>query len=115
MLRNVPFDENIWTGVACLKADPKVKNFRRFGKGKGAYVNVVAWAKSQSEFEEKVNRHTKGLDCVLVELESVQLLESRMARDDFPEELTTMRETAIRQQEDTVWGAFHIWHRDEAN
>ena len=47
-------DGDIWTGIACLKANPKVRNFRRFGEGKGAYVNVVAWVESQAAFEEKV-------------------------------------------------------------
>lgn len=108
-------DENIWTGLACLKANPKVKNFRRFGKGKGAYVNVVAWANSRTEFEQKVKRHTDSLDCILVELENVQLLEARIGQDDFPEELITMRQTANRQQEDTIWGTFHIWHQEGAN
>lgn len=108
-------DENIWSGIACLKANPKVKNFRRFGKGKGAYVNVVAWAESQTGFEEKVKRHSETLDCILVELENVQLLEARLGQADFSEELITMRETASRQQEDTVWGTFHIWHQEDAN
>jgi len=27
-------NEHIWSGLACLKANPQVKNFRRFGKGK---------------------------------------------------------------------------------
>ena len=105
-------DGNIWVGLACLKANPKAKNFRRFGRGKGAYVNVVSWAESKRAFEEKVQRHTEGLDCVLVELEEVQLLESRMETADFPEELITMRQTANRQPSDTVFGTFHIWQED---
>jgi hypothetical protein len=108
-------DGDVWTGIACLKANPKVKNFRRFGKGKGAYVNVVAWADSQAAFEEKVKRHTEGLDCILVELANVQLLESRMNMPDFPEELITMRQTANRQPSDTMFGTFHIWDQDDAN
>ena len=92
-----------------------MENFRRFGDGKGAYVNVVAWAKSQFDFEEKVRRNTDTLDCILVELESVQLLKLRMEKDDFPEELIKMRETADRQREDTVFGTFHVWHQDDAN
>ena len=47
-------DSDIWYGLACLKANPEVRNFRRFGKGKGAYVNIVAWADSRAAFEEKV-------------------------------------------------------------
>jgi hypothetical protein len=63
----------IWFGLACLKANPNAKNFRRFGEGKGAYVNVVGWAESKSSFEQKVKRHAEGMDCILVELEKVNL------------------------------------------
>ena len=106
---------DIWAGIACLKASPNAKNFRRFGVGKGAYVNVVAWATSQAAFAEKVKRHAQGLDCILVELENVQLLDSRLSAAEWPEELSTMRETARRQQEDTVFGTFHVWHEDRDN
>ena len=92
-----------------------MKSFRRFGRGKGAYVNVIAWAKSATHFKEKVSRHTETLDCILVELENVQLLDSRMEQHDFPEELITMREAANRQQEDTVWGTFHVWNQEDSN
>jgi hypothetical protein len=103
---------DIWTGLARVKANPAIKGFRRFGKGKGAYVNVVACVESREAFEERVKRHVEGLDCILVELENVQLLEARMGEDDYPEELLTMRETAARQTADTVFGTFHIWHQE---
>lgn len=39
----------IWTGVACIVANPNCKGFRRFGdNGKGAYVNLAASADSRS-------------------------------------------------------------------
>src|ERR1700731_1629945 len=101
---------DIWTGLACLKANPKVKEFRLF-EGKGAYVNVVASVESKEAFEERVKRHTEGLDCILIELENVQLLDARMREEHYPEELITMRETAARQITDPVFGPFHIWHR----
>jgi len=106
---------DLWTGLACLKANPKVKGFRRFGKGKGAWVNIVACVESQEAFEERVKRHVEGLDCILIELENVQLREARMNNEDYPEELITMRETAARQTADTVFGTFHIWHREDPN
>lgn len=108
-------DGDVWTGIACLKANPKVKNFRRFGDGKGAYVNVVAWVESQAAFEEKVKRHAEGLDCILVGLDAVLLLESRINMPDCPEELITMRQTGNRQPSDTMFGTFHIWHQEDAN
>jgi hypothetical protein len=106
---------DLWTGVACLKANPKVKGFRRFGDGKGAYVNVVACVESQAAFEERVKRHSEGMDCILVELAHVQLLEARMSEEDYPEELITMRETAARQTTDTVFGTFYTWDQEDAN
>ena len=67
----------IWTAIACLAADPACKGFRRFGdEGKGAYVNIAASAASESEFRERVNRIVPTLDCILLELDGVQLLET---------------------------------------
>jgi hypothetical protein len=43
------------------------------------------------------------------------LLETRMSREDYPEELIEMQQTAMRQPEDSIWGTFHIWEQDEAN
>jgi len=100
---------DIWTGIACLVANPQCKGFRRFGDGKGAYVNVVGCADSETEFTERVERIVPTLDCILLELERVQLLERRMEELDYPEELITMRSTAQRQPSDLVFGTFHTW------
>ena len=102
--------------MAALKADPNCKNFRRFGRGKGAYVNVVAWAESPQIFEQRVRSTVQmGLDCILLELEEIELLEDRMSADDFPEEFINMRATAHRQPTDVVFGTFHMWLQDDAN
>lgn len=104
----------IWTGIACLVADPQCKGFRRFGdNGKGAYVNIVASAASESEFRERVDRIVPTLDCVLLELDKVQLLESRLEEPDYPEELITMRSTAQRQPLDLIFGTFHTWTQSD--
>jgi len=106
----------VWTGVACLVADPKCKGFRRFGKsGKGAYVNLVASVKSETEFTERVERIVPTIDCILLELDRVQPIEKRMEEPDYPEELITMRSTAQRQPADLVFGAFHIWTESDIN
>jgi hypothetical protein len=105
---------DIWTGLACVKSNPKAKGFGLF-EGKGAYVNVVASVESKEAFAERVKRHVEGIDCILVELEKVQLLETRMSEEDYPEELITMRETAAHQTTDTVFGTFHTWIQGEAN
>jgi len=106
----------LWTGIACLAADPNCKEFRRFGhNGHGAYVNIVACASSADEFGRRIKRVAPDLDCILLELENIQLLKERMEEPDYPEELIDMRATAIRQREDIVFGCFHIWTQDDAN
>ena len=106
----------IWTGVACIVADPKCKGFKRFGEdGKGAYVNLVASVNSEAEFTERVERIVPSLDCILLELDHVQPLEKRMEEPDCPEELIAMRSTAKRQPADLVFGTFHIWAESDVN
>ena|SRR5579864_3826502 len=105
----------LWTGLAALKPDPNYKDFQLF-KGRGAYVSVVAWASSRESFEEKVrNIATRDLNCMLIELEGIGLLEERMKTDNFPDELINMRATAYRQPADTVFGTFYSWSQDDAN
>jgi hypothetical protein len=100
----------MWTGLVCLVADPSCKEFRRFGDdGKGAYVNIVAWAASGQEFEDRVRVISADLDCIVIEIDNVTSLDARMEEPDYPEELITMRTTAERQPRDVIFGTFHIW------
>lgn len=106
----------LWTGLACLVADPICQEFRRFGDGgKGAYVNIVAWASSEETFAELVKQRAAELDCILLELDGTKLLDSRMEEAGFPEELITMRTTAQRQPQESIFGAFHVWVQSDVN
>jgi len=105
----------LYVGLACLKGNPNCQDFRRFGDGRGAYVHVVAWADSREAYSRRVQTTAEELDCILVELDGVELLETRMDSGDFPEEFFVMRDTAARQPKDVIFGTFHIWHSDEAN
>jgi hypothetical protein len=95
------------TGLLRLVPDPACKDFRRFGDGKGAYVNVVAWAESAELFEQRVTAIAQEqLDCIVREMEKVELLESTLQREGCPDEFFTMRTTAERQPDDVVFGVF---------
>jgi hypothetical protein len=111
---NLGVEMELWTGVACLIADPNCKDFSRFGDdGKGAYVNIVAWASSEEEFRQRVEKIAPKLDCILLELEHIQLLNERMEQPDYPQDLIDMRSTAERQPADIVFGTFHIWEQSD--
>lgn len=106
----------VWTGVACLVADPNCKEFRRFGDGgKGAYVNLAASVNSEAEFTERVERIVPTLDCILLELDGVRPINERIEEPDSPEELIDMRSTAQQQPADLVFGTFHIWLQSDIN
>src|SRR5438128_10973505 len=53
----------LWIGLAGLKANPNCTNFKRFGKGKGAYVHIATWADSRDAFEQRVKKAVEELDC----------------------------------------------------
>lgn len=104
----------LWTGLVCLVADPACEDFKRFGDGKGAYVNVVAWAESAEHFEERVTAIAREqLDCIVREMKKVELLEAALEREGCPDEFFTMRTTAQRQLDDVVFGTFHVWEQDD--
>ena len=78
-------------------------------------MHVLAWADSREAYGRRVQTTAEELDCILVELDDVELLETKMESVDFPEEFFEMRKTAVRQPKDVVFGTFHVWHADEAN
>jgi len=103
---------DLWTGLACLVPDPACKNFRRFGDGKGAYVNVVAWAESAKHSERRVTASAKEqLDFIVREMEGWsywnRLYNARDAR--------TSCSPCERQQKDSrmMWcsGVFMFGHK----
>ena len=78
-------------------------------------MHVFAWADSREAYSKRVQTITEELDCILVDLEEVELLEIKMDSGDFPEEFFEMRNTAVRQPKDVVFGTFHVWHADQVN
>lgn len=106
----------LWTGLVCLVAEPACKNFKRFGDGKGAYVNVVAWADSAEHFERRVTAIAREqLDCIVREMEKIELLDDALEREGRPGEFFTMRATAERQPKDVIFGGFHVWEQPDLN
>ena len=103
----------LWAGLVELRADPKCKTFRRFGDDRGAFAWVVAWAESQTDFEQKAKMMSETLDCVVYGIENIGLLEDKMKSDDYPDEFVEMRQTAYRQPSDTIFGPFYTWAQDD--
>lgn len=106
---------SLWICLAGVKPNPKCKGFRRFGKGKGAYVHIAAWAESRAAFEQRIIQEVDEIDCVLHDFDDVDLLDNRMRQSDYPDEFIDILKTATSRPEAAVFGEFHIWLKDDAN
>ena len=105
----------LWTGLVCLVPDPSYRDFKLFN-GKGACVNVVAWADSDRHFEKRVTETAKEqLACIVREIEEVELLDAALQREGCSDEFFTMRATAERQPKDVIFGTFHTWTQPDVN
>ena len=70
----------------------------------------------QKHFEGRVTAIAEEqLDCIVREMEQVELLEAALQRENCPDEFFTMRATADRQPNDVLFGTFHIWVQDDVN
>ncbi len=79
-------------------------------------MHVVAWAESAEHFERRVTDIAKEqLDCIIREMEKVELLQSALEREECPEEFFTMKATAERQPNDVLFGTFHVWAQTDVN
>jgi hypothetical protein len=55
------------------------------------------------------------LDCIVREMDQVELLETPLQREDCSDEFFTMRATADRQPNDVLFGTFHFWFQEDVN
>lgn len=76
---------------------------------------MVAFARSKEEFGQRVEKAATELDCVLLELEHIELLDDRVENPQSPEELIDMRNTAHRQPSDIIFGMFYTWVQSDEN
>lgn len=111
-MRHIRVEKNteIWIGLAEVLALPGCK---RLGTGKGAFVKVMSWANSESDFYSKIRSAVSELDLELIELEDREPLAKRMSRNPGGDETTQMADTARTNPNDIVFGTFHIWEKTD--
>ena len=105
----------LYAGLACLKANPNCKDFRRFGNRNRPLCACFRLGQLREAYSKRVQTITEELDCILVDLEEVELLEIKMDSGDFPEEFFEMRNTAVRQPKMLFLEPSTSGMRDEVN
>ena len=78
---------------------------------KGAYVNVIALAYSQSDFTEQVHSAADKLGLSVMEIEDVDEFEKRIARHHVDEELHELA-AYVEESGEVAFGTFHAYDRD---
>jgi len=87
----------LWTGISCLVANPECEIQEIRGCWERCIRKRSRFGKLREDFAGRVGQTAAELDCILLELDGIKLLDSRMEEPDRPEELITMQETAQRQ------------------
>ena len=101
----------IWIGLA--EVIP-AKGSRSLDGAKGAFVNVVGWASSNTDFHTRVEEAAVSLDMQLLALEDAEPFSQRHAKWDVDELILQMVGTAQEHEKDIVFGTFHLWDKTDA-
>jgi hypothetical protein len=97
-------NEVIWIGMAHVK--PNNKNV--LNGADGAYVNIVGYACSTEQFEERTKVALLDLDINLLDMEDVELFEIRTARAE-PEAAIFHLIEELKFDRSIKFGTFHSY------
>jgi hypothetical protein len=101
---------NLWIGLADVVPKPECQILQN---SKGAFANVMAWAKSAQEFRQKVENSLRDLDLELVDLEDAQTFSERGKGDVvFDDQIHEIKERVEHGGEDVAFGTFYKWKHD---
>ena len=101
--------KEIWIGL--VGVTPRPGN-NLIGDAKGAYVNVLASAKSASEYTDKVERALDEVGLNLIEIENPEPLAERLSKWSVDEEIMMMAET-VKKIDSVVFGTFYEYDSDD--
>ena len=101
----------IWIGLAEVVP---LKACSHLEDAKGAFVNVVGWARSEENFRTLVAQVANEMALELLEMDDCEPFSERCSRIDVSDEILQMVTTAREQPNDVVFGTFHRWLKHDA-
>jgi hypothetical protein len=97
---------SVWIGLATVIP---IRGNKDLGDAKGAAVNVLQWAKDESDFREKVTTQLSEYDYFLEELEDVEVFDFDNAekyKDDLKDKAIIVKNMKTLQ-----WGTFYTFYQ----
>jgi hypothetical protein len=100
--------KNVWIGL--VNVIPQLGSSTLSNGAKGAFVNVLAFAGSDSEYESVVQAALSTLELLAVEFEDVELF-NRLTTEGASDDLQALAKD-IRSMRAVAFGTFHNYFAD---
>jgi hypothetical protein len=101
----------LWIGLIGVR---KLEGCELLANEKGAYVNVITWAREAEEFKGKVKMMFETLKLFVDEVENAEPVRLRQEFESFDEEIADLISRAEENPNAILYGTFHSYLRDDA-
>lgn len=102
--------KEVWIGLVNVKANAGVDFFSE--EVKGAYVNIMAWASSISEYQQEIEGALSHYGLKLESIENVEPLSARLAEAIVDESLLSLAEE-VKSTGKVRFGIFHEYENED--
>ncbi len=103
--------KQLWIGKVEVRP---LKGSRALGDAKGAFVNVVTWARDAEEFSRNANLVLGELGLFTIDVEEPEPVSTRRRKAVFEDSIEDMVARAQENPKAIIYGTFHTWDRDTA-
>ena len=97
--------EQVWIGLVGVTPEPKNTLLKR---ARGAYVNVLAWVASASQYRTEVKRAVKQYDFKLEKIQDVEPLAQRLRNYKIPKKILRLAEK-VRKDKGIYFSEFYVY------
>ncbi len=105
--------KQLWIGA--VEVRPLQQNNYVLGDTKGAFVNIVTWARDAEEYERNAELVVRKLGLFIGEVINPEPVEAMGKREGrFTEEIEDLISRAKDNPNAIIYGTFHTFERDDA-
>jgi len=104
-------EKQLWIGKVEVRP---LKGSRILEDAKGAFVNIVTWARDADEFTRRADLVLSGLGLFVVDVENPEPVPTRREKAVLEEAIEDMIARAQDNPNAIIYGTFHMWDQDTA-
>ena len=104
-------ETNLWIGKVEVRPQ---EGSSTLGNAKGAFVNIVTWARDAEDFRRNADLVLGQLKLFIVDVENTELVSVRREKAVLDEDIEDMIDRAQDNPNAIIYGTFHSWDGDTA-